>query len=139
MDVFMVFVEWNEEMSVGVPEIDDQHKKLLGIINELAAAVAQGKGRDCLSRTLIEMAEYSEYHFNSEHAFFDTITFPETKRHVKQHIAFVYKIREASEKLTNKKAILSINLLYYLKDWLVNHIMVSDMKYARFAGLKPGE
>jgi len=131
MDLHMAMVQWNEEMSVGVAELDGHHKKLLSMINGLAVAIGHGKGKDHVSHSVSELVDYTEYHFNLEHEYFHQFGFVETEAHIKEHTAFVKKIKETSEKIKSGKVLLSINILYFLKDWLVNHIMVVDKKYAQ--------
>lgn len=127
----MAIVEWNEDMSVGVAELDGHHKKLLSMINRLVVAIGEGKGKEHVGNSVSELVDYTEYHFNLEHEYFHKFGFVESAEHMEQHTAFVKKIRETSEKVKSGKLVLSINILYFLKDWLVKHIMVVDKKYTQ--------
>ena len=127
----MALVEWNEEMSVGVDQLDGHHKKLLSMINGLAQAIGEGKGKDYVGDSVSELVDYTEYHFSLEHDYFEKFGFIESEAHIKEHTVFVQKIRETSEKIKSGQVVLSINILYFLKDWLVNHIMVADKKYSQ--------
>lgn len=126
----MALVDWNEEMSVGVLELDGHHKKLLEMINELAVAIRQRRGKKQVEDLIDELVDYTEYHFNLEHEYFHKFGYVDTVEHMNQHTAFVNKIRETNEKLKTGKCLLSINVLYFLKDWLVNHIMKVDKEYS---------
>ncbi|MGC8720293.1 MAG: hemerythrin domain-containing protein, partial [Thermodesulforhabdaceae bacterium] len=62
----MPLIRWDESLSVGIAEIDDQHKRLVNMINELYDAMLQKKGKAVLSQIIKEMAEYAAVHFATE-------------------------------------------------------------------------
>ncbi len=61
-----MFLEWNENLSVGVPSIDEQHKALLALLNELFDSTQAGRGQAVLGKVLKELADYTVYHFKYE-------------------------------------------------------------------------
>ena len=60
----MDFVVWNEKYSVKISTIDEQHKKLVAIINELYNSMKNGKSKEQLGKTLTDLVEYTKYHFS---------------------------------------------------------------------------
>lgn len=128
----MAFFEWSEKLATGVPEMDEQHKKLLNIINELYEAMKQGKGREVVDKVISELVKYTDYHFASEENLMSKYGYPELANHKKEHEYFKNKIKEFSDKKAKGEITLSIEIMNFLKDWLTNHIMHTDKKYGPF-------
>jgi len=125
-------ISWNDSMSVNVDEIDNQHKKLLDIINELHEAILKRKPRKILLKILGEMTDYSVYHFKTEEKYFDKFNYPDKKSHVKEHEDFINHIIEFTNGYKEQRILLSMDMINFLKDWLYNHIMEEDHKYSEF-------
>ena len=106
----MSFISWNESFTVHVTEIDQQHKELVATLNELADAMAVGKGRKSLSLTLDRLIRYTEYHFTTEERYFAQFGYPEAEAHYKEHTAFVEKIADFQDKFTRQELSLSIEV-----------------------------
>jgi hemerythrin len=87
----MALIEWNADLSVGVGEIDEQHKKLIGLINSLNDAMASGKGKDILKGILDGMVNYTSMHFKTEEKYMDEFQYGETFHHKTEHKNFVKK------------------------------------------------
>ena len=68
------FVNWSDEMSVGVATMDSQHQRFFQLINQLYAAMKSGKGSGVLGTILAELAQYTEYHFSAEERLLEDIT-----------------------------------------------------------------
>ena len=119
----MALIEWNEkELSVGVELIDNQHKVLVGIINELFDSVQNKSPESYIQRLIENLLEYTQYHFDAEEAYFDTLNTNDLELHKLQHKHFIEQLNEfATTKLTPF-------LLEFLLDWLVVHIQCEDRK-----------
>jgi hemerythrin len=128
----MAIIQWNDTFSVKVAEIDQQHQKLVSMINELNDAMKQGKGKDVLSKIINGLVSYTVTHFNTEEKYFDRFGYPETDSHKKEHVAFVKKVSEFKDGFEKGKTSLSIEVMNFLSDWLKNHIKVTDKKYSQF-------
>lgn len=128
----MALIQWDVSFSVKVAEIDQQHQKLVSMINELNDAMKQGKGKDVLGKIVNGLISYTATHFNTEEKYFDRFGYPETDSHKKEHAAFVKKVSEFKDGFEKGKLGLSIELMNFLSDWLKNHIKVMDMKYSQF-------
>ncbi len=125
----MALIEWKEEMSVGVVELDNHHKKLLAMINELGVAIGENRGPDYVQHSISELGDYAVYHFDLEHKYFLKYGYSETDEHMAEHTSFVEKIQNTANQIRDGRILLSINFLYFMKDWLINHIMVVDQRY----------
>lgn len=126
----MVLVEWEDRYSVEVDRVDDQHKNLLNMVNELHDAMKEGEGREKIGDILSEMKDYTEYHFNSEEELMREYDYPEDKyqEQLDEHQKFVEKISEFSKDYENGKLTVSMKVLDFLKNWLQNHILKVDSK-----------
>ncbi len=128
----MDFFKWEDSYSVGVRKIDEQHKKLFDLINQLGNAMITGKGRDIISKLLKELKDYTVYHFTDEEKLMEDNGYPELLSHKDIHKNFVNKIKDFEKKNEEGNLSLSVDLFNFLKDWLKGHILGTDMKYKEF-------
>ncbi len=128
----MEFFTWNENFSVGINTIDEQHKKLVSLINELATAMSEGKGRDKIDSLLTELADYTVYHFSEEEKLMANYEYPGLEEHKKIHSAFVEKVSDFKKKYENGSLLISIEVFQFLQDWLKEHILGTDKQYSPF-------
>jgi hemerythrin len=125
-------IKWNDSLSVNVAEIDQQHQKLILMINDLHGAMKLGKGKDVLGKIVNGLISYTTIHFKTEEDYFSQFGYPQADSHKKEHIVFVQKVSEFKDGFEKGKLSLSIEVLNFLSDWLQNHIMGTDKKYSQF-------
>lgn len=128
----MPIMNWEKSFSVGVSSIDSQHMKLVQMINDLHDSMKSGKGQDVLKKILNDMANYTVNHFNTEEMLFKKHAYPETDEHIMQHRIFIEKVGEIKKELEAGKPVFTLKLMNFLKDWLQNHILKTDMAYRSF-------
>lgn len=128
----MALIKWDDSFSVNVGKIDDQHRALVTMNNELNEAMAQGKGKDVLGKIVNGLISYTATHFKTEEDYFNTFRYPEKDSHKKEHVEFVRKVTEFKDGFESGKLSLSIEVMTFLSNWLRNHIKVVDKKYSRF-------
>ena len=126
------FIEWDEKLSVGIKEIDDQHKKLVGIINTLYEAMRNGQANTVLKDSLNELVKYTIYHFSTEENLMNINKYPESLIQINAHKDFTVKISELQIKLNEGAVFLSVNTFTFLREWLTKHIMETDKKLGKF-------
>jgi hemerythrin len=124
-------VGWNETFALGVDGIDQQHKALFDLINQAWQAVVMREGGEKLGGLIADLEHYTQAHFVAEEAFMQSVGFPEFNAHKQFHRAFELRIAEEKTAIRNGNT-LSLDMVRYLQDWLVNHIMVADKAYADF-------
>ncbi len=129
-------VSWTSSLSVGVREIDEQHVKLVELLNKLYAAMKSGKGNDALGKILNDLVEYTVYHFDHEEKLFARLGYPQAQAHAREHAALKAKVSEFAAAFKAGKAKVTTDILNFLKDWVVNHIKVTDKKYSPFLNSK---
>ncbi|WP_457574094.1 bacteriohemerythrin [Desulfolithobacter sp.] len=122
---------WSSGLSVGIETIDNQHKKLIDLINRLYRAVLGNENRTVSGEILDELINYAATHFQTEERLFDQYGYGETEQHKKVHKKLVEQVLEFQQQF-NAGAELDMSLLEFLKDWLINHIMQTDKRYSSF-------
>lgn len=127
----MALVEWNEQLSVGVLEMDTQHKRLIEMINRLHGAMAKGEGAAVLKTIVNELVTYTKVHFASEERLLASRQYPALAVHKQLHEHFTAKVVEMQEKIQAGKMVTSVGVGNFLQDWLVHHIQQEDKRYGR--------
>ena len=130
-------LSWSESLSVKVDLIDDQHKKLVNLINQLFRAVGSGSPQAQVEGVLAELIDYTAYHFQTEEDLFDRFGYPEKEAHKQIHTKLVAQAVGYQQKINQGDGSVAMSLLQFLKDWLVNHIMKTDKRYSTFFADKP--
>lgn len=128
----MALIEWNEKYSVHIKEFDDHHRKLVQLINELHEAMRTGSGKEVLEKIINELVDYTSFHFSAEEKYLQKYEFPHFSRHKNEHVNFVAKVGEFQRNYSAGKVLLTMDINSFLKDWLLNHIMISDKEYSPF-------
>ncbi len=125
-------IRWNDRYSVNIPSIDEEHKEFFDIIGELGAAMKNGQSNTTLGETLDRLVQYAGKHFNSEEKLLREHHYPQAEEHKAIHDAFIHKISEYNDLFHKGTNIVSVQLIGFLSDWLVKHIMKEDLQYAKF-------
>ena len=127
-----VFFAWSDAMSVGIAEIDDQHKMLVDILNRLFIAVVQRESHEITVEILDTLVDYTKTHFGLEEKLLHDAGYnaEEFAAHQHEHRAFIEKISNAASKHLVEGKSVSFEIIGFLKHWLRDHILVTDKKYA---------
>jgi len=125
-------IPWSDTFSIDKKIIDSQHKILIKLINELYAAFLDGKANDHISNILDELTKYTVSHFKTEEVFFEEVNYDDADNHKKEHQDFVDKVVDFKTKFKEGDVSLSYDIMNFLRDWLQNHILVSDRKYISY-------
>ena len=126
----MAFIKWTDQFSVGVVEIDNQHKVLVKLINKLFDAMADGQANIILNEILNEMARYTQVHFATEEKYFAAFNYEGSEAHIDEHQQFIDTVMKFKTRFEAGNIVLSLEVFKFLKSWLVNHIQGSDKKYS---------
>lgn len=126
----MPLMEWNPKLSVGIDLLDKDHQKLVKLINDLYEAMKAGHGKESLGPILNGLVDYTKIHFAHEEKFFAETKYPDTAAHKREHDALTKQVLAVQAKYNNgETGTLSLEVMNFLRDWLVNHIQGSDKKY----------
>lgn len=125
---------WKESLSIGIPEIDKQHKGLCEKVDDLFAACAKGKGRDEITNTLDFLEAYTMEHFADEEKYQIKLKYPKYLEHKKLHTDFLKQVSSLKKELiaegTSVPMVIKINNL--ISAWLINHISKADKDIAQY-------
>lgn len=124
----MALIAWSNMLSTGVSEQDNQHKKLIDLINQLNDAMMANKGQEVLGKVLSELVNYTVYHFGYEEKLMAAHHFEETVAHKAEHAKFVQTAGELKKKFDAGNAKITNEIMNFLRDWLTSHIMKTDKK-----------
>ncbi len=127
----MKIIEWNEKFSVGIKEIDDQHRVLVDILDELYYAMLKARGNEVIETTLAKLVQYTKTHFATEELLFKKHSYPEEKAHKAEHDAMLKKVAAFRKDFENGKLI-GVDLMHFLNKWFVEHLQTTDYRYVNF-------
>lgn len=129
-------MEWDESLSVGIDEIDRQHKQLVSMLNELNQILAIGGGLQSVQRVLNGLANYTVTHFNYEERLLQKHNYPDFDQHKRKHEALLGKVVAFKERIDAGDVSVTDELLTFLKEWLIGHIKGTDKEYGLFLNEK---
>lgn len=127
----MEIVQWSKNLSVGIAKIDEQHGRLIQLMGELDEAIRKDEAADQIEDILTNLFNYAQVHFAAEEDLFRKHKYPEMALHELEHQRFIAKAFAFKEKLNAKKPGLSLELLTFLSSWVLNHIELTDKRYAK--------
>ncbi len=125
-------IEWTDLYSVDFDDIDEQHKKLINIINKMFTGFSDGTAVETLNDIVDELISYTQYHFDLEEKYFKKYSYPELEEHIKLHQGFVEKVIDFKNDVLKGKKDAPYEVFSYIKKWLTNHILVEDIKYSKY-------
>jgi len=128
----MASVRWNDGMSVNVEVIDRQHRRLFALIGQLHEAMTRGEGNSVLRDIIEGLVEYANVHFATEESYFEASEYPDCEAHRRQHRDFVTKVTDFKLGFDEGRLMLTLDVMDFLGDWLVDHIQGTDVSYAPF-------
>jgi len=123
-------VQWQNSYSVGVKPIDEQHMELIRLTNKLfnSCKAGQEEGNNAFLEVIHEAVDYTDYHFGTEEKIMERINYPDYAKHKKEHTEFVREIFIKVEEFKSGKLIAPLLFVYFLRDWVLYHIAVSDRR-----------
>lgn len=132
-------IQWNDELSVGVDAIDDQHKELIRIANGLMNAVDKGADQRVVNNVITRLRAYTVFHFNSEEKLMEKYHFPHRGQHEVEHRRLKADVKRFQRTLYEKDDLTPESVLNFLKIWLLKHILSTDREFAKFIHDKDAE
>ncbi len=127
---------WKDEYNVGVNIIDDQHKKLLDIINELKIINNNNSCKEHVSNIFFQIAYLIDHYFIKEEIYFKDCKYPNLDQHKTSHNLFIDRIIQFQKDVEAKKPDLCVEIYYFLEDWFNEHILKYDKEAVEY--LKKG-
>lgn len=126
-------IKWSDMYSIDDDELDGHHKQLIAYIQLLEDPVEREKrGPEGLQSIVDGLVEYTDYHFRAEEARMEELDYPDLVAHRDVHRTFIKDIGIFKDDFAKASPILAATLLTYLKDWLIAHILNTDMHFGDF-------
>lgn len=122
-------MHWRNEYSLGIVEIDSQHKQLIGHFGTIEEAIRQGQSWSSIYFLVAELRDFARFHFTCEEALMRLFDFPDLRLHAAEHAHF-FKVLAEIEKNSINKAI-ERELVEFLRVWMTKHIVGSDRGFAQ--------
>ena len=125
----MAFFSWQDRYAVDIESVDNDHKKLVGMIDDLYTAMSQGKAKNIVQDIVKDLVDYTKVHFRREEVYMKSTGYREFDEHKKEHDAFVEKVDAFQSKLNSGRDNISIEIITFLRGWLTGHILNTDKKF----------
>jgi hemerythrin len=136
----MAFLDWSDNYLTGIAKIDSDHRNLFLIINVLHDHVHDSEKSAEVFPVLAALGEYVTKHFNSEEQIMRNANYPGYNDHVQVHRAIAIRVQTYIDQCNNTSSDVDMDdLLRFLKDWLVNHVLESDMAYVPYVNNSNGQ
>ena len=129
----MAFLEWTERYSTTVPKMDEQHQQLFQLLNSLYESIDScqtlEEERHLTGVLLSKLTEYVSVHFSAEELLLEQINYPGLEDHRSEHARLSDEIKALSDSFAEGEVALSFDTFILLRDWIANHILITDAKY----------
>ncbi|MEW6617685.1 MAG: bacteriohemerythrin [Patescibacteria group bacterium] len=122
---------WKPNYSVNVKEIDEQHQNFVHILDTLYDAIQKGEAEKVLNDTFAQLMYYKEFHFATEEKYFDEFNYEGAEEHKKAHQDFRNAVAELQKKKDADHLAVSVEILDFMENWLVEHLSSMDKKYTK--------
>ena len=128
------WIKWDDKYKIGYKRIDDQHKELVNIINGLYNCIGYSRSedkklKDAFKNALKKTVDYVSYHFSYEEKIMTAIKYRKLLEHSSAHREFTQTIYDYTQSYENGSLEAVHNLVKYLRDWLLNHVLISDKEF----------
>ncbi|MFH2036944.1 MAG: bacteriohemerythrin [Candidatus Zixiibacteriota bacterium] len=128
----MAFINWDNSYSVKIPQMDEEHQKLIDILNDLYTRIRSGIDDHLFQITIDDLIDYTRFHFINEEELMREGEYPELEKHLKMHEGFTKQVIQFQNDFYVNKITPSAKAMEFLWNWLLNHILTEDKKYGEF-------
>jgi hemerythrin len=124
-------LQWDEGMSVGIPEIDEDHKQFLVLINELNRSITEGRKQTEIKERLVFIVRDAARHFQREEELFQEWQYPDAASHALVHAQALRALKRIQDSFIPYGLDTEwVDAGLFIKSILLSHIFTEDMKYA---------
>ena len=129
----MPIFEWQNKFSTGIDKFDDDHQYLFGLLNSFYDSFIERSHFEKLGTILDELVDYATYHMAAEEQWMKLNKYPKYAEHLTEHNFFAIRVKEIQGDFTVGRKTLSLEILAFMKNWLIGHILTTDADYGMFA------
>jgi len=128
----MPLIDWDDRFLLGIPQLDEHHRQLVRLLNQAFDGFTAKAPAEEVSKLLEALADYATYHFAAEENWMKANGYPRLTEHAAEHDKFSARVTEMLRDVSAENPTLPLELLTFLKNWLVEHILSTDADYGRF-------
>ncbi|GAB4233412.1 MAG: bacteriohemerythrin [Acidobacteriota bacterium] len=132
----MPLINWDDRFSVGIQRLDQHHKAMVAMVNELHDAMKAGQGQKVVGEIVQRLVNYTRNHFAAEEQLFDLYAYPDAEKHREEHASLVAKVEQWRRDLAAGRKAITLEVANSLREWLLHHILESDKKYGPYLNSK---
>lgn len=125
-------IDWSDEYSIGHEKIDHQHQQLFRLLQKLHQVYKQGATQQIIAKAIEALVRYTQSHFSEEERVMEEIAYPQYAEHRKLHDELIQQAENLLEEVESGEIVLIDELLIFLKDWLINHILQEDFAISAY-------
>lgn len=128
----MSLIKWNQDLIVNIPDIDEQHERFVGYVNQLYDSRRKKSSPEEVGKLIAELVEYAWIHFKTEERYFDMFRYNESVSHRKEHEIINNKLHEFKKKYDEGSGLLlAMKLSEFLKEWFEGHVVKVDKEFSK--------
>ena len=125
-------LEWEDRFELGVARLDEHHKRLVALLNEISESTFNGAHEESVGAILVELIDYANYHFSAEESMMSGAGYPDLQSHREEHKTFCHMVVAFRDDINAGKNDFSLDLLSFLGNWLFDHILKTDFLFCQF-------
>jgi hemerythrin len=125
-------IEWDNSLVLGIKQIDEQHQQLVRLLGKSYNAIILDGPQTEFDLIVKELSDYSAYHLSTEERLMTEYGFPHMNSHLLEHAELSRNVKEFRDKCDSEDSSVAIDVLVFLRGWLINHILKTDRLYAEF-------
>jgi hemerythrin-like metal-binding protein len=122
----MSLLRWKDEYLTQVEEIDTQHQRLIDLINGIYDLMRSGRGDEAIAEAMGEVVDFTRFHFSTEEKFMESTEYAGREGHVGEHERLLDQVVDLRRSVQDGRTVVSMNEMYFLKDWLLSHFQGPD-------------
>jgi hemerythrin len=125
-------IQWNEQFKIDVQEIDEQHKVLLDIFNQIVISVKKNNEWQATSTIVDSLIHHAYRHFATEERYMIKHQYPDLPSHIDKHLDFIKKVTTITREVNEKGPEKQKEMVAFLAKWYYDHVLVVDKKYSQY-------
>lgn len=123
---------WKDEYNIGIDSVDHQHKKIIESIQILRDGIITKEKNIALAQVFKDLQNYGIEHFGHEEQLMKESHYPHLESHIKIHQKFITDIEKMNKEFQTQDYVLLTDIIVFLKNWFIDHILKEDKKFANF-------
>ena len=133
----MPVIEWSDRFVLGIEEFDGHHLRLVTLLNAAYDAFGNETALVNVEKVVAELVDYATYHFACEERWMESVSYANFEEHRSEHRRFARRVLEIQKDIQCRRTKLNLELLAFMKNWITDHILKTDVAYAHAVSNRP--